>query len=42
MTDEIVAVPLLEPANGTPDVIDTEPAFKDALKNLAQGSGLCR
>ncbi len=39
MTEEIVAVPLLEPANGTPDVIDSEATFKDALKNLAQGSG---
>lgn len=39
MTEEIVAVPLLEPANGTPDVIDTEAAFVDALKMLARGSG---
>ena len=39
MTDEIVAVPLLQPANGTPDVIDTESAFQDALKKLGQGSG---
>ena len=39
MTEEVVAVPLLEPADGTPDVIDTEAAFKDALKDLAQGSG---
>lgn len=39
MSDEIVAVPLLEPAAGTPDVIDTEDAFQDALKQLAKGSG---
>ncbi|MBU3734330.1 MAG: ribonuclease D [Candidatus Planktophila sp.] len=39
MTEEIVAVPLLEPANGTPDVIDNEAAFVDALKMLAGGSG---
>ena len=39
MSEEIVAVPLLEPAAGTPDVIDTEDAFQDALKLLANGSG---
>ena len=39
MSEEIVPVPLLQPANGTPDVIDTESAFKDALEKLAQGSG---
>lgn len=39
MTDEIVAVPLLQPAHGTPDVIDTESAFQEALEKLAQGSG---
>ncbi|MEY4061763.1 MAG: hypothetical protein RL602_394, partial [Actinomycetota bacterium] len=39
MSEEIVAVPLLEPAAGTPDVIDTEDAFQDALKQLANGSG---
>jgi ribonuclease D len=39
MSEEIVAVPLLEPAAGTPDVIDTEDAFQDALKRLANGSG---
>lgn len=39
MSEEIVAVPLLQPANGTPDVIDTESRFKDALEKLAQGSG---
>ena len=39
MSDEIVAVPLLEPAEGTPDVIDTEQAFREALNLLAQGEG---
>ena len=39
MSEEIVAVPLLEPAEGTPGVIDTDSAFESALKELAQGSG---
>jgi len=39
MSEEIVAVPLLEPVDGTPGVIDTESAFESALKELSQGSG---
>ncbi len=39
MSEEVVAVPLLQPAEGTPDVIDTEDAFRDALALLSQGSG---
>ncbi len=39
MSEEVVAVPLLQPAEGTPDVIDTEDAFRDALAHLSQGSG---
>lgn len=39
MTDEITAVPLLQPAHGTPLVIDTESAFETALVQLAQGHG---
>ncbi len=39
MSEEIVAVPLLEPAKGTPGVIDTESAFESALNELSQGSG---
>lgn len=39
MSEEIVAVPLLEPASGTPDVVDTEDRFKESLNQLAQGSG---
>ncbi len=39
MSEEIVAVPLLEPSEGTPGVIDTESAFESALNELSQGSG---
>jgi len=39
MSEEIVAVPLLQPSAGTPDIIDTEEAFRAALDQLAQGSG---
>ena len=39
MSEEIVAVPLLQPSAGTPDIIDTEEAFEQALAQLAQGSG---
>ncbi len=39
MSEEIVAVPLLEPAKGTPGVIDTESAFESSLNELSQGSG---
>ena len=39
MSEEIVAVPLLQPAHGTPPVIDTESAFEIALKELAAGHG---
>lgn len=39
MTEEITAVPLLQPARGTPPVIDTESAFEAALKQLTQGHG---
>ena len=39
MSDEVVATPLLQPAAGTPQVIDTEAAFKEALADLSQGSG---
>jgi ribonuclease D len=33
------ATPLLAPAAGTPDVIDTEAAFRVALSELAEGTG---
>lgn len=39
MSEEVVAVPLLEPADGTPNVIDTEEAFRNALHLLSQGTG---
>ena len=39
MSEEIVAVPLLQPSAGTPEIIATEEAFKQALEQLAQGSG---
>jgi ribonuclease D len=39
MSEEIVAIPLLQPSAGTPEIIETELAFKTALDQLAQGSG---
>ena len=39
MSEEVGATPLLQPAEGTPQVIDTEIAFKEALALLSQGSG---
>jgi ribonuclease D len=39
MSEEILAIPLLEPAEGTPDVIDTQDAFRNAMNLLAKGSG---
>jgi ribonuclease D len=39
MSDEIVAIPLLQPSAGTPEIIETEQAFKTALDQLAQGAG---
>lgn len=39
MSEENLAVPLLQPALGTPPVIDTESSFKEALTQLSQGNG---
>jgi len=39
MSEEIVAIPLLQPSAGTPEIIETEEAFWSALGQLAQGSG---
>jgi ribonuclease D len=39
MSEEIVAIPLLQPSAGTPDIIDTEESFRQALQQLSQGSG---
>jgi ribonuclease D len=39
MSYEIVAIPLLQPSAGTPELIDTEDSFRQALQELAKGSG---
>jgi ribonuclease D len=39
MSEEIVAIPLLQPSAGTPEIIETVEAFSSALDRLAQGSG---
>ena len=39
MSEEIVAIPLLQPIAGTPEIIATEEAFEQALAQLAQGTG---
>ena len=39
MSEEIVAIPLLQPSAGTPEIIDTEESFRQALQQLSQGSG---
>jgi len=39
MNEEIVAVPLLAPAGGTPEVIDTEVGLIKAIKELSSGTG---
>ena len=39
MSEEIVAIPLLQPSAGTPEIIDTEESFRVAINQLATGSG---
>jgi ribonuclease D len=39
MSEDVVAVPLLAPAGGTPDVIDTELGLTEAIANLRLGTG---
>ena len=39
MSEEIVATPLLQPSEGTPEPVDTEDSFRDALEQLAKGFG---
>ena len=39
MSEENLAVPLLQPGQGTPPVIDTASKFQDALAQLSQGHG---
>lgn len=36
---EVIATPLLTPAGGVPEIIDTEPEFKLAITKLASGTG---
>jgi hypothetical protein len=38
-TEDPVAVPLLAPAHGVPDVIDTPERFESALVELKNGTG---
>jgi ribonuclease D len=39
MSEEIVAIPLLQPSAGTPEIIDTEQSFREAIEQLGKGSG---
>ena len=39
MSEEIVAVPLLQPSAGTPEIVDTEEFFREAIEQLGKGSG---
>jgi len=39
MSEEIVAIPLLQPSAGTPEIIDTEESFREAIEQLSKGSG---
>jgi ribonuclease D len=39
MSEEIVAIPLLQPSAGTPEIIDTEESFREAIEHLGKGSG---
>ena len=39
MSEEIVAIPLLQPSVGTPEIIDTEESFREAIEQLSKGSG---
>jgi len=39
MSEEIVAIPLLQPSAGTPEIIDTEESFRKAIEQLSKGSG---
>jgi ribonuclease D len=39
MSEEIVAVPLLQPSAGTPEIIATEEIFREAIEQLSKGSG---
>jgi ribonuclease D len=39
MSEEIVAIPLLQPSAGTPEIIDSEESFREAIEQLSKGSG---
>jgi ribonuclease D len=39
MSEENVAIPLLQPSAGTPEIIDTEESFREAIEQLSKGSG---
>jgi ribonuclease D len=39
MSEENVAIPLLQPSAGTPEIIDTEDGFRAAIEQLSKGSG---
>jgi ribonuclease D len=39
MSEEKVAIPLLQPSAGTPEIIDTEDSFREAIEQLGRGSG---
>jgi ribonuclease D len=39
MSEEKVAIPLLQPSAGTPEIIDTEESFREAIEQLGRGSG---
>jgi len=39
MSEEKVAIPLLQPSAGTPEIVDTEESFREAIEQLGKGSG---
>jgi ribonuclease D len=39
MSEETVAIPLLQPSAGTPEIVDNEESFRDAIEQLSKGSG---
>jgi ribonuclease D len=39
MSEETVAIPLLQPSAGTPEIVDNEESFRAAIEQLSKGSG---
>jgi ribonuclease D len=39
MSEETVAIPLLQPSAGTPEIVVNEESFRDAIEQLSKGSG---